>query len=157
MHTIYAKPEKVVAKQGCEQIEVFISNLKRAVPKHMKKKLEKKNSINKKKREHFKKESEFVLFVATTTNYFFRPRTIYQMAADFSNEYSFEITAERINSILRKIVVNGILKAHKVPYRYGFGYKHILFSTVVYYHPDLDWNEHPEQIAGYNWMPTYIF
>lgn len=122
----------------------------------MKEKLEKKNSINKKKREQQKKESEFVLFVAKTTNYFFRPRTIYQMAADFSNEYSFEITADRIKFILRKIVANGILMAHNVPYHYGFGYNHILFRTLVYYHPDLDWNEHPEQIAGYNWMPTYI-
>lgn len=122
----------------------------------MKEKLEKKNSINKKKREQQKKESEFVLFVAKTTNYFFRPRTIYQMAADFSNEYSFDITADRIKFILRKIVANGILMAHNVPYHYGFGYNHILFRTVVYYHPDLDWNEHPEQIAGYNWMPIYI-
>ncbi len=123
----------------------------------MKKKVERKNSINKKKREQHKKEREFVLFVATTSDYFFRPRTIYQMAADFSNEYSFEITAERIKSILRYIVADGILKAHKVPYHYGFGNKHILFRTFVYYHPDLDWNERPDLIVGYNWMSTYIF
>ncbi len=145
-----------MVKQGFKQIKVLISNIKRGFLIHMKKKLEKKNSINKKKREQHKKEREFVLFVATTSDYFFRPRTIYQMAADFSNEYQVEITAERIHSTLKRIVADGILKTHNVPYHYGFGIPRLL-RTYVYYHPDLNWNERPDLIAGYKWMPTYIF
>lgn len=111
--------------------------------------------INIERKELLKKQREFVLFIATKSNYFFRPRTIYQMAVDFSKEYSFEISAERISHILKKLVADGLLKSHVVPYHYGFG-KQVIIRVFVYYHPDLNYNDNLKQIAGYKWMPTYI-
>jgi len=71
--------------------------------------------------EKAKKHRDQISLIVSSTDYFQRPRTLFQMAVDFARDFGIDVTPERIQMVLQRYVGDGIIKKHQTPWDYGVG------------------------------------
>jgi len=107
------------------------------------------------KREKDKKYRDQITAIAHTTDYFLRPRTLFQMLVDFSVDYDISTTPDRLQAILQRCIAKGLIKKHESPWDYGIGY-HRQKRIWIYFKNEKDLFKDPEKIFGYNWLRNSI-
>ncbi len=105
--------------------------------------------------EKAKKHRDQISLIVSSTDYFQRPRTLFQMAVDFARDYGIDVTPERIQMILQRHVGDGIIKKHQTPWDYGVGLGKPK-RTWVYFQDETALLADPERLQGYNWFRTSI-
>ncbi|MEI2275584.1 hypothetical protein OHD16_25910 [Sphingobacterium sp. ML3W] len=110
------------------------------------------------KQEKSEKNKEYrdqITNITRTSDYFLRPRTLFQMVVDFSVDYDINITPERLKAILQQCIAKGFIKKHQTPWDYGIGY-HRQKRIWIYFKNEKDLLKDPEKIFGYNWIRDSI-
>jgi len=110
------------------------------------------------KQEKGEKNKEYrdqITYITRTSDYFLRPRTLFQMVVDFSVDYHIHTTPERLKAILQQCIAKGFIKKHQTPWDYGIGY-HRQKRIWIYFKNEKDLLKDPEKIFGYNWIRNSI-
>ena len=107
------------------------------------------------KYEMHKKHRDQILHIIHKTDYFLRPRTLFQMVVDFADDYKLYATPERLQHILQRSVAAGLIKKHQTPWDYSIGYPKQR-RTWIYFKAQLDFLKDPEKILGYSWISDSI-
>jgi len=105
--------------------------------------------------EKAKKHRDQISLIVSSTDYFQRPRTLFQMAVDFARDYGIDVTPERIQMVLQRYVGDGIIKKHQAPWDYGVGLGKPK-RTWVYFQDETALLADPERLQGYNWFRKSI-
>jgi len=110
------------------------------------------------KQEKSEKNKEYrdqITNITRTSDYFLRPRTLFQMVVDFSVDYDIHTTPERLKAILQQCIARGFIKKHQTPWDYGIGY-HRQKRIWIYFKNEKNLLKDPEKIFGYNWIRNSI-
>lgn len=107
------------------------------------------------KNEKGKKYRDQIIHIAHKSDYFERPRTLFQMLEDFYNDYNINVTVDTLKMILQRCIAKGFIKKHETPWRYGIGYS-LPKRTWVYFKDEKLLLKDPKKIFGYNWISDSI-
>lgn len=111
--------------------------------------------LTQEKYEKDKKDRDKIIHIAQTSDYFERPRTLFQMLVDFSMDYNISVTAERLKTILQRCIAKGFIKKHETPWNYGIGYN-LPRRTSIYFKDEELLLKDPKKIFGYKWISDSI-
>ncbi|MGB3063250.1 helix-turn-helix domain-containing protein [Sphingobacterium thalpophilum] len=140
--------------------QVELSAISRAAEKERRKQAAalKKNNQSVAAQEKFeksKKDRDQIRLIVHHTDYFLRPRTLFQMAIDFAREYGLCASPERIQVMLQRYVGDGLIKRHQTPWDYGVGVGRPK-RTWVYFQDEEDLLANPEKLSGYHWFRNSV-